>query len=466
MNPITRATLLASLLLACGGDDNADPVADASADASADTDAGDATADAAPDAALDGSGDAATEPDCDTSLRPIVAAHGFLASGDTWANHAMRFEANGLCPGWFVAFDWNTLDRNVDHEGNLAATIDALLADTGATEVDLFGHSAGGGLGYDFLADPEHAARVAHYVHIGSFRNDGPAGPDDAPVPTLNVWSPDDRTVEDGGDIEGATNASLPGQDHYQVATSVESFEAIYPFLRDGAEPTTTAPEGTLTPRIAGRALSLGENEPNPGASIEVWQLDDFTGQRAGDAPVATLSADERGYWGPLDVEAGVPHELVVTPEDGTPVHYYREPFGASNPLVYLRTLPSPGTLAGVLVSVLPLDAEDSVLIVFSSSQALDATEDSLTLDGLELSREETTDASNTTIALFLYDANGNGETDDTIVDAFASFPFFAGVDIRLAGDRGTSELAWNDRLLRFPRLPADEEGAIVVVFD
>src|SRR5690606_10336686 len=32
---------------------------------------------------------------CDPSLRPIVFVHGFLASGDTVANHAMRFAANG-----------------------------------------------------------------------------------------------------------------------------------------------------------------------------------------------------------------------------------------------------------------------------------------------------------------------------------------------------------------------------------
>lgn len=460
-----KRALLATLLLAiCGplgacGDDTPDGDRDAAPvedDGSGGTDTGDSDA-----------GDVSPQPECDASLRPVVAAHGFLAAGDTWAPHAMRFEANGLCPGWFAAFDWNTLDRNADHDEALDALIDTLLSESGAAAVDLIGHSAGGGFGYEYLADPTRASRVAHYAHVGSFANDAPAGPVDAPVPTLNIWSPDDRTVEDGGDIPGATNVSLPGQDHYEVATSVESFEAMHRFFRDGADPTVTQGTATSTPTVSGRALTLGENEPEAGAVITVWTLDPETGQRATSEPVATLTTDDEGRWGPVTVPGDAPHEFLVEPADGVPVHYYREAFAASNPLVYLRTLPPPGTLAGILVSVLPLDTTDTVVVVFIASQALNVDEDSLTLDGLELSRDDTTDAANTTIAMFLYDANGNEQTDATVVDAFASFPFFAGVDVHVPGDAAsTSELQWNERVIRFPRLPATDEGAIVVVFD
>ena len=47
--------------------------------------------------------------ECDDSLRPIVFAHGFLASGDTFANHVARFRNNGYCAEQLHVFDWNTL---------------------------------------------------------------------------------------------------------------------------------------------------------------------------------------------------------------------------------------------------------------------------------------------------------------------------------------------------------------------
>lgn len=454
---------LSALLLACS--DDAEPTATPAPDALDPSDAG--AADAAEE--VTSPGDAGEEdtteppPECDASVRPIVAAHGFLASGDTWAKHATRFELRGDCPGRFYAFDWNSLDRGADHVEDLDALIDAILAETGADAVDLMGHSAGGGLGYEYLDDATRAAKVAHYVHIGSFANPGPAGPEDAPVPTLNLWSPDDLIVEESGDIEGATNVALAGADHYAVATSEASFEAIYTFLRDEAPP---APNPQPTLALAGRALTFGENTPAAGASVTIWSLDASTGQRASDEPLATHTTDDAGRFPATVVEAGVPYELVVD-DGGVPVHYFREPMTATNRLVYLRTLPGPGTLAGVVTSLLPLDGDDTVLIVFSSSEAIVDPEDSLTLDETTLGGPETTAAVNTTIALFLYDANNNGESEGTAVAALAQFPFLSGVDVALAGDpSATSEVRLNDRVVRFPRLPASEFGAVVVTFD
>ncbi|MEL6182701.1 MAG: hypothetical protein AAFS10_27330, partial [Myxococcota bacterium] len=202
-------------------------------------------------------------PPCDESLRPLVAAHGFLASGDTYANHAMRFAANGSCLDRLRPFDWNTLDQNANAEEGLDQFIDDLLAESGAEQVDLAGHSAGGGLGYRYLADPERASKVAHYIHIGSNTFEGPAGPEQNPVPTLNLWSQDDLIIEDKGDIPGATNVQLPGADHYAVATNAASFEAIYRFVSDDQEPATTAIEPSSDPiLVSGRAATFGENTP------------------------------------------------------------------------------------------------------------------------------------------------------------------------------------------------------------
>lgn len=40
--------------------------------------------------------DEPTETKC-TAPHPIIFLHGFLASGDTWANQVMRFESNNYC---------------------------------------------------------------------------------------------------------------------------------------------------------------------------------------------------------------------------------------------------------------------------------------------------------------------------------------------------------------------------------
>lgn len=464
------APVLAALAVA-SCDDAADGAADSpdsGAVDAADTEVGDI--DAGPDVGevdpADAPGDGAAEPDCDDTPLPIVMVHGFLASGDTWAPQRQRFESNGWCGHRVQAFDWNTLDRNVDHVAALDAFIDEVLASSGAERVDLVGHSAGGGLGYDYLEDPARAARVAHYVHIGSFANDGPAGPVGAPVPTLNIWSPDDLVVEDSGDIEGATNVSIPGADHYAVATGPEAFEAIFRFVTDGAEPRTTAiePEGRV--ELSGRVVSLGENRVPVGSTVEVWEVGAEDGRRLTEAPVARFEVGADGAWGPVRGTGAAYYELRVTgPEGSVPVSYYREPQARSNSGVYLRTLPSPGSLAGVLVSVLPFDHDSTVLVVFSASRALQFERDSLRVDGEEVLVAETASPENTTIALFVFDSDRDSESDRTPVGLFSSFPFLAGWDLQLEGDGGSTEVRLGERVIHVSRRPGTE-GATIAVFD
>ena len=114
------------------------------------------------DVQFDPLADAPELPECDEDRRPIVMVHGFLAAGDTYANHAMRFTSNGYCVSHLFVFDWNTLNRRTDHTANLDAFIDWVLAATGAEQVDLAGHSAGGALSYEYLEEEPRAAKVAH----------------------------------------------------------------------------------------------------------------------------------------------------------------------------------------------------------------------------------------------------------------------------------------------------------------
>lgn len=408
----------------------------------------------------------ATPPPCDDQRPPIVAAHGFLASGDTYANHAMRFEANGYCLARIHAFDWNTLQRD-EPEAALDAFIDNVLDSAGAEQVELMGHSAGGGLGYTYLADPARAARVAHYVHIGSFVNDGPAGPEGMPVPTLNLWSEGDLVVEDKGDINGATNVRLIEEDHYSVATSDASFEAIYRFFNEDQTPAETDIVADEPLYISGKALTLGENIPEAGGVVEIFALDE-TGGRVGEA-VAVFQVAEDGRWGPFIAEPETHYEFRVQPAapDGTPVHYYREAFRRSNNLVYLRTLPAPGSLAGTILSLIPFEEDASVVVIFTSNRGLNDATDSLTVNGQELATPALASPDQTTIALFIYDADGDDQSSGDAVLTFGSFPFLNGADLFIPADaESTIDVVFNGRRLPMRAWPSASEGATIAVFE
>ncbi len=463
----------AAACAALGCDDGGGSVTDVDAGATLDGGAGGCAADAGCDATPPGdatpadAGPAdAAPPACDDSRPPLVMAHGLLAAGDTWGPHAARFAANGHCADRYVAFDWNTLNMQIDHVGDLDAVIDAVRATHGVDQVDLMGHSAGGGLGYRYLRDPARAAKVAHYVHVGSGREDGPAGPDDAPMATLNVWSPDD-TVVPGGDIEGAENVALPGLDHYAVATDPAAFAAVYAFLY-GATPALTEAPPQAPIEVRGKALVLGDNAAEAGATVEVWAVGAADGQRTGDAPAFTFTVAEDGGFGPFEAAPDQHYEFLVRPtRAGAPaVRYYREPFTRDAPLVYLRTLPVPPSFAGTLLRQVPFDDAHTVLVVFNARAAVLAGTNSLTVGGVEMATPELAGPEDTMIALFLYDVGVDGQ-DGGPVATFGAFPFLSGLDHVIPADATASiAVTLDGRTVHVPRWPSGSEGAVIVVFE
>lgn len=405
----------------------------------------------------------AAQSGCDSSFRPIVFVHGFLASGDTWARFFQEFQAAGYCPEHLLVYDWNTLGRDTDHNAALDAAVDSLRARTGAERVDLIGHSAGGGLGYLYLTDSTRAAKVARFVQIGSMSHAQPAGPNGG-TPTLNLWSDGDRVVS-GREMPGASNIMLPGLDHYQIATGKASFEAVFRFLND-APPKAAVPEPEGAVRVGGRAVFFGDNKAVSGAKVELYYLDARSGARSGKA-TAIVNTDAKGYWAVPDVRPNVPIELVVqAPDSSRPVHYFREGFSHSNRLVYLRVLPKPGTMVGILLAGLPNDSDQSVVNVFSASQALITGRDSLSLDGVLISTEQHAAAEKTAISFFLYDGNKNKKSDLAPIGMFGRFPFLIGVDFFIDPKKSKPmTLLFNGRRQVIRKLPSSE-GIQVVVFD
>jgi hypothetical protein len=402
---------------------------------------------------------------CDTCHYPLVMAHGFLASGDTYAPFFQLFHSNGYRAGLIHPFDWNSLNQTANHVQALDQFIDEVLALTGQPKVRLMGHSAGGGLAYNYLSDPARAAKVDAYVHIGSSVQPGPAGPNGS-VPTLNLWSPDDA-VATGGDINGATNAQIPGKDHYQIATSKESFAAVYAFFHGTPPPSPDVkPQGPLV-CVNGKVLTFGENTPLVNAKVEIYEVSPADGQRVSDTPVETLFSNAKGFWGPVNIKANTTYEYVTTSANASDrvIHYFRGGLNHWNLMVYLRTIPPPPSLAGILLSSLPKNSSQSVLNVFSASQAVVNGRDTLTVDGSLLSTAQFAPASKTAITYFLYD-DGDSNTELSPVGLFGNFAFLNGVDMFFPTAVPTSiPIRLNERTLQVRNIKSSE-GVVVAVFD
>jgi triacylglycerol lipase len=218
---------------------------------------------------------------CDTAKRPIIFIHGFLASGDTWTTQVQRFIQAGYCGNQLFMFDWNTVGGNGKKTDSLLRVfVEDVLEKTNARQVDLIGHSAGGGLARGFLSDSLNTKNIAHYIHIGSrkwftayswFPN----------AKCLNIYSAADYIAgKSGGDIAGAVNRDLKDKDHYEVATSKETFDAIYAFITNGAKPFLSDLRSNVS-QVSGTAVGLGTNEPLVNARVEIYEVNSKTRQRA-----------------------------------------------------------------------------------------------------------------------------------------------------------------------------------------
>jgi len=451
--------LIVPLVFACGDDDDDD------------NDSGDDDVSPVDD---DDDDDSAVTPDDDTGddddvpceeIRPIVFAHGFLEVGDAFANQAMRFAANGACRDRIYAFDWNTLTGSGDQLQRLGMFIDDVLAETGAQQVDLVGHSAGTFLSRLYLNEPANAAKVAHFGNLaGSGADALPGG-----VPTINICSPDDY-MAGTGDIEGAENVEIPGLDHLQVSTAPEVFYHLYRFFNEGEEPATEEMTPTEELELSGRLLTFAVNDPAVGYTMNVYPIDPETGERLVDDPVATFVTDADGFWGPFAAEPSQHYEYeIIDPNPyWRPLHYYREPLPRSCDLVYFRVFPPPLSLPGIALGILPYRDDRMLPATLMVNRAVVAGRDTLYVDGLEVSTDALAAPEKTTIAVFYFDANFNGVSDGRAPGGLYNFLFFlAAFDLIVPTDPPRAvPFEFNGRTLAARNWKSDSEGIVIVMFE
>lgn len=410
---------------------------------------------------------------CNTTMRPIVFVHGFLGSGDNWATQMQRFSSNGCCHQRMFVFDWNTINRSKATDSLLNDFIDDVLRKTKATQVDLIAHSAGGGLCYNYLNDSLQALKVAHYIHIGSGKMKTAAGKN-ADVKTMNIYSKADMVVKTGGDIPGAVNIVLQNADHMQVATSEETFVHLYKFLNGNQSPKTTkviSPDNlSRSVGLSGKGVTLGENNPLSLDSFNVYIFDPATGKRklieknktSNGAYTGWTRFAKDGSFG-FNVNTKSYFEFEVRPINGRTIHYFFEPLLRTDKAVYLRAFPSTGMIAGVLSQV-PKDEKQTVLVIFSSNNAIIAGRDSLAIDSIPLSTPQLAPASKTMIATFVFD-DGDGVSSKQTLKTFGGLPFLGSADLFIPADKnGTMRIYYNGRTMVLPRKPS-VEGVMIAVF-
>ncbi|MFZ4059223.1 MAG: alpha/beta fold hydrolase [Ferruginibacter sp.] len=396
------------------------------------------------------------------SLNPIIFVHGFLASGDTWAHQLIRFKQKGYYTNQLYVLDWNTTGDRKVAESKLLLLIQHALQQTGASKVDLVGHSAGGSLCYSVLKDSLIAAKVGHYVHVGSNKIKSPAG-NALQIPTLNIYSDDDKVLG-GSDVIGATNIHLVGLDHLEVATADTSFKAMFTFFSPIELPTTvitlTKPMNFVT--IGGRLVYMADNNPVQSAKIEVFLYDAKKGKRKSTKALATVYPDSSGNWELYKISTANFIEFVVTAPDNRKITYYHEPFTTNDATVYLRCLPQTG-MAAKLLGALPTDDQQSVLAIFTATKAVIHGRDSLTVNGLNLSSAVLAPASKTLIASFLFD-DGDGITSGNAIKQFGAGVFLQAVDFFCKPvNNQFYDIYFNGKRMKIPAQPSKENISVVV---
>ena len=206
-------------------------------------------------AALVGSGCAGTRRAA-RERNPVVFVHGWSASASVWATMTERLRADGWPASHLVAWSYDTDRSNAETARALAARIDTVLAETGASRVDLVSHSMGalparyyvrhlGGDarvdGWVALGGPNHGTFTAYTCRSPACREMRPGSAflrdlnegDETPgAVRYATWrSPCDVVVlpQNSPVLDGAVNTATPCLLHLELPTS----GSVYAQVRD-----------------------------------------------------------------------------------------------------------------------------------------------------------------------------------------------------------------------------------------
>jgi triacylglycerol lipase len=203
--------------------------------------------------ALPGNADAAT------SHTPVVFVHGFTGSASNWTTAEAVFEADGYSSGDLFAYQYDWTQSNKTSAAGLAGYVKQVLAQTGASQVDIVNHSMGGLVSDWYVKELGGQPFVRHLASIaGANHGTTAAGeclvdqscvemyPGSSFLTTLNsgdetpgntayaTWySPCDGVINPytSTELSGATNNLVTCQTHIGYLTDTVTLNAVEKFL-------------------------------------------------------------------------------------------------------------------------------------------------------------------------------------------------------------------------------------------
>jgi triacylglycerol lipase len=202
---------------------------------------------------------AAAVPATASAQDPILFVHGYVESASLWNTMIGRFEKDGYPKSYLSAYSYNTSQSNKVDAEEVKSKVEALLKTTGATKVDIIGHSMGSlnsrwyikFLGGETKVDdwvslggPNHGTEFANFcastscveMRIGSkFLGELNAG-DETPG-TVNYgtwWSPCDEIINPDSSVAltGATNTKTACLSHTALTTDETVYKGVREFVK------------------------------------------------------------------------------------------------------------------------------------------------------------------------------------------------------------------------------------------
>ena len=139
--------------------------------------------------------------------------------------------------------------------------------------------------------------------------------------------------------LKGATNVVLFGADHREVSYGARAFAETYRFIT-GRSPArldvAMEPAPMLNGRVTGITAGLYDNQPVPGATVDIYLVDPKTGARKGE-PAYRKTTGADGEWGPFRAFPVSTYEFVVAVPGHPITHIYRSPFPRGSEVIHLR---------------------------------------------------------------------------------------------------------------------------------
>jgi triacylglycerol lipase len=97
---------------------------------------------------------------------PVIFVHGFSGNATNWATAMTVFKAGGYSGNQLFAYEYNSYGDNRTNAAGLSTFVGNVLAQTGASKVDIVNHSMGGLVSLWYLKQLGGTAKVSHLASI------------------------------------------------------------------------------------------------------------------------------------------------------------------------------------------------------------------------------------------------------------------------------------------------------------